>query len=137
VSVTELPAVNAALNATSAVLVGFGLYFIRRKNIRAHKVCMITALFVSAVFLTSYLVYHYHVGSVRFTRQGWLRSVYFPLLISHTTLAVIIVPMILRTVYLAFSRRFGEHTRIARWTFPLWMYVSLTGVVVYLMLYQL
>ena len=136
-SIADLPAVNATLNATSAILVGLGLYFIYRKNIRAHKLCMITALAVSAVFLTCYLVYHYHVGSVRFTKQGWLRSVYFPLLISHTTLAVIIVPLILRTVYLALSNRFREHTRIARWTFPLWLYVSVTGVVVYLMLYQL
>jgi uncharacterized membrane protein YozB (DUF420 family) len=137
VSITDLPAINAALNATSAILVGLGLYFIHRKNIRAHKACMITALFVSALFLTCYLVYHYHVGSVRFAKQGWLRSVYFPLLVSHTILAVVIVPMVLRTVYLAFTNRFREHTRIARWTFPLWMYVSVTGVVVYLMLYQL
>jgi uncharacterized membrane protein YozB (DUF420 family) len=137
VSVSDLPAVNAALNSTSAILVGAGFYFIKKKNVRAHKVCMITAVCVSTLFLTSYLVYHYNVGSVRFTKQGWLRDVYFPLLISHTILAAVIVPLILRTLYLALSNRFPSHTRIARLTFPLWMYVSITGVVVYLMLYQL
>lgn len=136
IELTDLPTVNAALNATAAVLIGTGLYFIKRKNIRAHKVCMIAALSVSALFLTSYLFYHYNVGSVLFTKQGWIRSVYFPLLISHTVLAVAVLPLVLRTVYLAFRNRFRDHTRIARWTFPAWMYVSITGVVVYVMLYH-
>ena len=135
-SLADLPTVNAALNATSAILVGSGFYFIRKKDIRAHKVCMIAAFGVSVVFLTSYLVYHYNVGSVRFTKQGWPRSVYFPLLISHTILAAAIVPLVLRTAYLALKNRLFEHKRIARWTFPIWLYVSITGVVVYLMLYQ-
>ena len=136
-SVTDLPAVNAALNLTSAVLIGTGFYFIRKRNIRAHKACMIAAVAVSAVFLTSYLVYHYNAGSVRFTKQGWIRGVYFPLLLTHTVLAAAIVPLVVRTVYLGLSDRFAAHMRIGRWTFPAWMYVSITGVLVYLMLYQL
>jgi uncharacterized membrane protein YozB (DUF420 family) len=98
---------------------------------------MVAAVCVSALFLTSYLIYHYNVGSVRFTKEGWLRTVYFPLLISHTVLAAVVVPMILRSVYLAWKGRFPKHVRIARWTFPVWMYVSITGVLVYLMLYKL
>jgi putative membrane protein len=136
-SITDLPAVNAALNTTSAILVGTGIYFIKKKNIRVHKACMLAALGVSLLFLTSYLFYHYHVGSVRFTKEGWLRNVYFPLLLSHTLLAAIIAPLVLRTSYLGLKNRLGQHTRIARWTFPTWMYVSITGVIVYLMLYQL
>ena len=136
IRLTDLPILNAALNTTSAILVGTGFYFIKKKNIRAHKFCMIAALVVSAVFLTSYLIYHYHAGSVRFARQGWIRGVYFPLLLTHTVLAAMILPMVLRTAYLAFANRFIQHVRIARWTFPVWMYVSVTGVIVYLMLYQ-
>lgn len=137
IAITDLPAVNAALNFTAAVLIGTGFYFIKQKNIRAHKVCMVAALAVSALFLTSYLVYHYNVGSVRFTKQGWLRTIYFPLLISHTALAAIVLPLVLRTAFLAFKGRFVNHVRIARWTFPTWAYVSITGVLVYLMLYKL
>jgi putative membrane protein len=136
IQIADLPTVNAALNFTAAILIGTGFYFIKQKNIRAHKVCMIAALGVSALFLTSYLIYHYHVGSVRFTKQGWIRGVYFPLLISHTVLAATVLPMVLRTAFLAFKGRFPNHVRIARWTFPIWMYVSITGVVVYLMLYH-
>jgi uncharacterized membrane protein YozB (DUF420 family) len=136
IGITGLPAVNAALNLTAAILIGTGIYFIKKKNIRAHKVCMIAALAVSALFLTSYLTYHYNVGSVRFTKQGWIRSVYFPLLISHTGLAALVLPLVLRTAFLALKGRFANHVRIARWTFPTWMYVSVTGVVVYLMLYH-
>src|SRR5687768_8062695 len=136
IAVTDLPAINAILNFTAAVLIGTGFYFIKKKNISAHKACMVAALVVSAVFLSSYLVYHYNVGSVRFTKQGWLRNVYFPLLITHTVLAAVVLPMVLRTVFLSFKGRFASHARIARWTFPVWMYVSVTGVLVYLMLYQ-
>ncbi|PYS54021.1 MAG: DUF420 domain-containing protein [Acidobacteria bacterium] len=135
-SITGLPTVNAALNLTAAILIGTGIYFIKQKNIRAHKVCMVAALAVSALFLTSYLTYHYNVGSVPFTKQGWIRGVYFPLLISHTALAAVVLPMVLRTAFLALKGRFSNHVRIARWTFPTWMYVSITGVVVYLMLYH-
>jgi len=135
--VTSLPGVNASLNLTSAVLLSLGFFFIRRKNIPAHLACMVAALTVSVLFLTSYLVYHYHVGSVQFTRQGWVRPVYFAVLLTHTTFAVAVVPLALRTLYLASKGRFDRHVRIARWTFPIWLYVSITGVVVYLMLYQM
>lgn len=136
IGIADLPTVNAALNFTAAVLIGTGFYFIKQKNIRAHKGCMIAALGVSAVFLASYLFYHYNVGNVRFTKQGWIRDVYFPLLITHTTLAVVVLPMVLRTAFLAFKGRFVNHVQIAKWTFPTWMYVSITGVVVYFMLYH-
>jgi uncharacterized membrane protein YozB (DUF420 family) len=136
IGISDLATVNAGLNATAAVLIGTGFYYIKHRNIRAHKACMIAAMAVSALFLTSYLVYHYNVGSVRFTKQGWIRNVYFPLLISHTILAAAVLPMVLRTVFLAVKGRFANHVRIARWTFPVWMYVSVTGVLVYLMLYR-
>lgn len=136
IGISDLAAVNAALNATSAILIGGGVYFIKRKNIAAHKACMIAALATSTLFLTSYLVYHYNVGSVRFIKSGWIRDVYFPLLISHTILAAVVLPLVLRTAFLAFKGRFANHMRIAKWTFPTWMYVSVTGVVVYLMLYH-
>ena len=136
-AISDLPALNATLNLTSAVLLGAGYYFIRNRNIRAHKACMVSALITSTVFLTSYLVYHYNVGNVLFTKQGWIRPVYFFILITHVTLAIVILPLVLRTAWLAFRGRFDKHVRIARWTFPLWMYVSVTGVIVYLMLYRL
>ena len=137
IGVADLPALNAGLNLTAAILIGAGFFFIRRKNIQAHKTCMVAALIVSALFLTSYLIYHYNVGSVPFTRQGWIRSVYFPLLLTHTVLAAVVAPMVLRTAFLAWKGRFPKHVRIARYTFPVWMYVSITGVLVYLMLYRL
>jgi putative membrane protein len=137
IAVTDLPTVNAALNFTAAVLLGAGFYYIKQKNIRAHKACMTAALAVSVLFLTSYLIYHYNVGSVRFTKQGWIRGVYFSLLLSHTVLAAVVAPMVLRTAFLAFKGRFQNHVRIARWTFPVWAYVSVTGVLVYWMLYRL
>jgi uncharacterized membrane protein YozB (DUF420 family) len=136
IAVADLATVNAGLNATAAVLVATGFYFIKQKKIHAHKVCMISAMIVSALFLASYLTYHYNVGSVRFTKQGWIRNVYFPLLLTHTVLAAVVLPMVLRTAFLAFKGRFLNHVRIARWTFPIWIYVSVTGVVVYLMLYR-
>jgi uncharacterized membrane protein YozB (DUF420 family) len=136
IGISDLATVNAGLNATAAVLIGSGFYFIKQKNIRAHKVCMVAAVVVSSVFLTSYLIYHYNVGSVRFTKQGWIRDVYFPLLLTHTVLAAVTLPMVLRTLFLAVKGRFPKHVRIAKWTFPVWMYVSVTGVIVYLMLYH-
>ena len=137
IPVSGLPALNAGLNFTAAILIGAGYYFIRRGRKRAHKTCMISALAVSSLFLVSYLIYHYNVGSVPFRGQGWIRPVYFFILITHVTLAAVILPMVLRTAYLAFHGRFEKHVRIARWTFPLWMYVSVTGVIVYVMLYRL
>jgi putative membrane protein len=136
IGISDLATVNAVLNATSAILIGGGVYFIKRKNINAHKACMIAALATSTLFLTSYLIYHYNVGSVRFTKPGWIRDVYFPLLVSHTILAAVVLPLVLRTAFLAFKGRFANHMRIAKWTFPTWMYVSVTGVIVYLMLYH-
>jgi len=135
-AISDLATVNAALNATSAILIGSGFYFIKQKNIAAHKACMIAALAVSTLFLASYLFYHYNVGTVRFMKQGWIRDVYFPLLISHTILAAVVLPLVLRTAFLAFKGRFPNHVRIAKWAFPTWMYVSVTGVIVYLMLYH-
>src|SRR5215467_13249094 len=111
-AVSDLPALNATLNLTSAILLGTGYFFIRRKNIRAHKSCMIGALVASALFLTSYLIYHYNVGNVLFTRQGWIRSIYFFILITHVALAAVILPLVLRTAYLAFTSRFDKHRRI-------------------------
>ncbi len=131
------PQINATLNGTTAVLLLIGRNFIRHGRMAAHRVVMITAFVLSMLFLTSYLYYHYHVGSVRFQGQGWSRPLYFSILISHATLAVVIVPMVIITLSRALRERFDRHRAIARWTFPLWMYVSVTGVIVYLMLYHL
>jgi putative membrane protein len=133
--VSDLPTLNAALNATSAVLLSLGYYFIRKKAFAAHKRCMLAAFATSTLFLISYLVYHYHVGSVRFRGDGWIRSVYFTILVTHTILAAAIVPLVLVTLRRAWRARFDKHKRIARWTLPLWLYVSVTGVVIYWMLY--
>lgn len=134
---TFLPHLNAFLNATSAVLLASGFIGIRRGKVGAHKACMLGAVGVSIAFLASYLTYHFQVGSVRFQKQGWIRPVYFTILISHTTLAVTLVPLVIVTLRRALRERFDRHKRIARWTLPLWFYVSVTGVVVYLMLYHL
>ena len=135
--VTDLPTVNASLNALAAVLLGAGYAFIRRGDERRHKACMVGAFCTSAVFLACYLVYHYRVGSVAFTGQGWIRPVYFAVLITHIVLAATVVPLVLLTLYRAWSGQFDRHRRIAKWTWPIWMYVSVTGVLVYLMLYRL
>jgi uncharacterized membrane protein YozB (DUF420 family) len=136
-SVRDLPTLNAVLNLTSAVLLTAGGYFIKKRRIDAHRRCMIAALFVSMAFLTSYLIYHYEVGSVPFGGQGWIRPVYFFILITHVILAAVILPLVIRTAYLGLKARYDKHVPIARWTFPLWLYVSVTGVLVYLMLYQM
>jgi len=135
--VSNLPALNATLNATSAVLLLLGYRAVRRHEIERHRRLMVSAACVSAAFLVSYLVYHAHVGSVRFTATGTPRTVYFTILVTHTILAAAIVPLVLRTLYLGLRRRDDRHRRIARWTFPLWLYVSVTGVVIYLMLYRI
>jgi putative membrane protein len=136
-SLTDLPAVNAALNATSAVLLASGYRFIRRRQITAHQRCMVAACVTSALFLLSYLTYHYHVGSMPFRGQGWVRPLYFTILVSHTILAAVIVPLALITLFRAWKADFIKHVRIAKWTLPIWLYVSLTGVIIYVMLYQL
>lgn len=129
-------AFNASLNATSAMLLAIGYLFIRRGRILAHKVCMVLAAGVSVVFLVSYVLYHLQVGSVRFTGQGWIRPVYFAILGSHTVLAAVIVPLAAITLTRALRGQFDRHRSIARWTLPLWFYVSVTGVVIYFLLYQ-
>jgi uncharacterized membrane protein YozB (DUF420 family) len=134
---TVLPAVNATLNAISTVLLTVGWLFIRRRKIDRHRLCMIGAFVTSALFLTSYLVYHAKVGSVPFTGQGAIRLVYFAILLTHVVLAAAILPLALITLSRALSRRFERHRKIARWTLPIWLYVSVTGVVIYVMLYQL
>ena len=125
-----LPHLNAVLNLTSFVLLVLGLYFILRGNVTAHRACMISALIVSGLFLVSYVVYHAQYGSVRFKGQGFVRPLYFSILISHVTLAAGIVPLVIVTLRRALRGDFVLHHRIARWTYPLWLYVSLTGVVV-------
>jgi putative membrane protein len=129
-------ALNASLNGISAVLLASGYLAIRRGKREVHKRFMVSAFVVSCAFLVSYLVYHYRVGHVPFGGQGWIRPVYFTLLISHTILAVVIVPLILVTLRRGWMERFDKHRAIARWTLPLWFYVSVTGVIVYLLLYQ-
>ena len=130
------PTVNASLNAASALCLMAGWGCIRAGRAAAHAACMVTAGLISCAFLISYVWYHAHVGSVQFTGTGWIRPVYFAVLISHTALAVAIVPLVIRTLWLAAHRRFDAHRAIARWTLPLWLYVSVTGVVVYGMLYH-
>jgi len=134
--VSDLPTLNAGLNATSALLLATGYAFIRARRVQAHRACMVAALASSALFLTSYLVYHFQVGSVRFTGRGLVRTLYFTILVSHTILAIAIVPLVATTVVRALRERFDAHRRIARITLPLWAYVSVTGVVIYWMLYR-
>jgi|ERR1700688_156836 len=130
-------ALNASLNGVSAILLAGGYAAIRSGKIAVHKRFMISAFAVSSTFLVSYLIYHYRVGHVAFQGQGWIRPVYFVLLATHTILAIVIVPMILVTLRRAWLERFDRHRIIARWTLPLWFYVSVTGVIVYLMVYQM
>jgi uncharacterized membrane protein YozB (DUF420 family) len=137
VTVTDLPAVNATLNATCTALLAIGWYLIKRGRIRQHRAVMIAAVCTSALFLASYLVYHARVGSVRFTGVGLIRTVYFAILLTHTILAAAIVPMVLVTFSRGLAGKYDRHRRIARWTMPIWLYVSITGVVVYFMLYRM
>jgi len=130
-------ALNATLNGTSAVLLTCGYAAIRARKVAVHKAFMIAAFLTSTAFLVSYLAYHYRVGHVAFQGQGWIRPVYFTLLLTHTVLAAAIVPMIIVTLRRAWLEKFDKHRLIARWTLPLWLYVSVTGVVVYLMVYQI
>lgn len=133
--IQELPALNAVLNTTSALCLMAGYFFIRTRRISAHKISMLCAFGSSILFLISYLTYHWHVGSVRFQGQGPIRTLYFLVLLSHTVLAVVIVPLVLRTLWFAWKGVFKRHVSIARITLPLWLYVSVTGVLVYCMLY--
>ncbi len=130
------PVINATLNGLSAVLILTGREFIRRKRIQAHAGCMVSAVACSAAFLCSYLYYHFNVGSVPFQGQGFVRPVYFTILVSHTTLAVTLVPLVIVTLVRAARKNFERHRAIARWTYPVWLYVSVTGVIIYMMLYH-
>jgi putative membrane protein len=135
---TQLPHINAVLNSLSALFLVTGFLFIRRRRITAHRAMMTGALLSSALFLISYLIYHFvFQGLTRFSGQGIIRSVYLIILFTHTVLATVILPFVLVTVARALRGEFARHRRIARWTLPLWLYVSVTGVIVYLMLYQL
>jgi len=138
IEVSDLPAVNATLNATSGVLLVVGYGFIRQKNKTAHAACMIAAVIASLLFLSSYLYYHSHVRVLtKFAGEGWIRPVYFTMLLTHTTLAIV-TAFVLAPVTLvrAARRRFDRHKAIARWTLPIWLYVSVTGVLIYFMLYH-
>jgi len=137
ITLADLPAANAALNAATALLLSAGYEMIRRGRRTAHKACMLSAFAVSVLFLASYLWYHAHAGVRHFEGAGWIRPVYFAILISHTILAAAIVPLAVTTVGFGLTSRFPRHQRVARWTLPLWLYVSLTGVVVYVLLYRM
>ena len=130
------PALNASLNGTAAVLLLAGRILIAKGRIAAHRLCMIAAVAASALFLCCYLFFHYKVGNILFLGQGWARPVYFTILITHVTLAIVIVPLAIITLNRGLKARYDKHRAIARWTWPLWMYVSITGVIVYFMLYQ-
>jgi putative membrane protein len=136
-TISDLPALNATLNALSFVLLVTGYVFIRRKQRQAHRACMLAALTMSGLFLTSYVIYHAQVGSVPFKGTGWIRTLYFAVLIPHVILAAGMVPPVIITVSRGLSAKYDKHRRIARWTLPIWLYVSITGVIVYLMLYQM
>lgn len=135
-TVHDLPAVNASLNAISGVLLVIAYALIRARKIEQHRKVMIAAFTASSLFLISYVVYHAQVGSVRFTRQGIVRPIYFTILITHVTLAAAVLPMAIVTLSRGLKARYPQHRRIARWTFPIWLYVSVTGVLVYVLLYQ-
>jgi putative membrane protein len=135
-SVHDLPAVNATLNGLAGVLLLIGFLLIRSRNIGLHRRFMISAFITSALFLVSYVVYHAQVGSVRFTRQGFVRPLYFTILVTHVTLAAAVLPLAIITLTRGLNGRFQAHRTIARWTLPIWLYVSVTGVLVYVLLYQ-
>lgn len=135
--VSFLPALNATLNSATTVLLVIGRTLIARKRVAAHRRVMISAVATSALFLVSYLVYHAQAGSVRFQGHGWVRPLYFAILLTHTVLAAVIVPLVLVTLARGLRGNFDRHRALARWTYPVWLYVSITGVVIYLMLYHL
>jgi len=136
-TLSDLPPINACLNSLSAVFLTLGYIFIRQKKITLHRNCMIAAFCTSTIFLIFYLYYHFHAGRTVFKDPQWFRPIYLGLLLTHTVLAVVIVPMILMTLNRAMKERYELHKKIARWTWPLWMYVSVTGVLIYFLLYQI
>jgi uncharacterized membrane protein YozB (DUF420 family) len=136
VTVRDLPAINASLNALSAILLSVGYLLIRAHRVPQHRRCMIAAFTTSSLFLICYIVYHAQVGSVPFTRHGFVRPLYFTILITHVTLAAAVLPLAIVTLSRGLKARYPQHRRIARWTLPIWLYVSVTGVLVYVLLYQ-
>jgi uncharacterized membrane protein YozB (DUF420 family) len=136
VTVHDLPAINASLNALSGILLLVGFTLIRARRIAQHRRVMLAAFTTSSVFLICYIVYHAQVGSVRFTRQGFVRPLYFTILVTHVTLAATVLPLAIVTLTRGLKGRYAQHRRLARWTFPIWLYVSVTGVLVYVLLYQ-
>jgi putative membrane protein len=136
-TVTDLPLVNACLNGCSAILLAIGYVQIRRQRRTAHRNCMVGAFITSTLFLACYLYYHYHAKTTRFVDPAWFKPIYLGILLTHTILATAVVPMVFMTLSRAFKERFESHKAIARWTWPVWMYVSVTGVVIYLILYQI
>src|SRR5436309_2737705 len=135
-TVHDLPAVNATLNATSGILLLVGYVLMRARRIEQHRRCMIAAFVTSSLFLVCYVIYHAQVGNVRFMRQGFVRPLYFTILITHVSLAFVVLPLAIVTLSRGLKARYPRHRAIARWTFPIWMYVSVTGVLVYVLLYQ-
>jgi uncharacterized membrane protein YozB (DUF420 family) len=136
VTVHDLPAINASLNALSGILLAIGYALIRTRRIQHHRRFMIAAFVSSSLFLVCYVVYHAQVGSVRFTRQGFVRPIYYTILVTHVTLAAAVLPLAILTLSRGLKARYPQHVRIARWTLPIWLYVSVTGVLVYVLLYQ-
>lgn len=134
--VTILPTINALLNSASAVLMITGHRFMHQGRIAAHRACMIAAVSSSSLFLVSYLYYHFHAGAIRFQGTGWIRPVYFTILTTHTILAAAVVPLVLITLILGLRGNFEKHRPVARWTYPIWLYVSITGVLIYFMVYH-
>ena len=135
-SITDLPATNAFLNGLCTIFLLLGFIYIKRGDIKTHQKCMVTALTLSALFLISYLIYHSQVGSVPYPHRDWTRPIYFAILIPHIILAAVNVPFILALVWRAYKGEFDRHRRLARWVWPSWIFVSITGVIIYLMLYQ-
>ena len=136
-ALSDLPAVNACLNGLSTCFLTAGFVLIRRKRITAHRNCMLGAVLSSTLFLACYIYYHLHAGRTVFKDPAWFRPIYLAILLTHTVLAVVIVPMVIVTLVRALRERFDQHKRIARWTLPLWLYVSVTGVLIYFLLYQI
>ena len=135
-SITDLPATNAILNGFCTIFLLLGFIYIKRGDIKTHQKCMVTALILSALFLTSYLIYHSQVGSVPYPHRDWTRPIYFAILIPHIILATVNVPFIIALVWRAYKGEFNRHRRLARWVWPSWIFVSITGVIIYLMLYK-
>jgi putative membrane protein len=135
-TISDLPGLNASFNLTSTIFISMGWYFVRRGAWQRHMVCMIVALISSTFFLAGYIFYHAHVGEKSSGYTGWVAAIYFPILISHILLAFVTLPLVILTLIPVFRRRWDRHRRIARWTMPIWLYVSVTGVLVYLVLYK-